>query len=216
MNDFGPKSTREHECRLCPELVASRTQIVFPTPCPPGGLLAIGEAPGMEEDDIGEGFVGRAGRTLDALLVQHGIERNRDYGVANIVRCRPKDNRKPYKHETDNCLLWLSIFLLRTRPKVLLLVGSMATEVFLGPGPLYWHIERSRKSPVLLAKDALPPLRYAIRLLHGMLDGVFAVPMPHTSGMAWNRRAPNGKVWREIGEEQVELAVECLKSSHVT
>jgi DNA polymerase len=186
--------------------VASRTQIVFPTPCPPGGLLAIGEAPGMEEDDIGEGFVGRAGRTLDALLVQHGIERNRDYGVANIVRCRPKDNRKPYKHETDNCLLWLSIFLLRNRPKVL----------FLGPGPLYWHIERSRKSPVLLAKDALPTLRHAIRLLHGMLDGVFAVPMPHTSGMAWNRRAPNGKVWREIGEEQVELAVECLRSSHVT
>lgn len=216
MNNCGPKLIQEPECRLCPRLVTSRTRIVFPTPCPPGGLLAIGEAPGVEEDEIGEGFVGQAGRTLDALLVQHGLERNRDYGVANIVRCRPEDNRRPSRHEIDNCLLWLSALLLTTHPKVLLLVGTTATKVFLGPGPLYWHIERSRKTPVLLAKDANPTLRHAIRLLHGMLGGVFAVPMPHTSGMAWNRRASNGKVWREIGEEQVELAVECLELSHAT
>jgi DNA polymerase len=86
--------------------------------------------------------------------------------------------------------------------------------VFLGPGPLNWHIERSRRSPLLLAKDAHPILRPAIRRLHGAMDGIFAISMPHTSGMAWNRKAPGGKAWREIGEEQVELAVECLELSH--
>lgn len=93
MNDCGLKSSQGPECRLCPSLAVSRCGIVYPTPCPPGGLLAIGEAPGFEEDEIGEGFVGQAGRTLDALLVGRGLERNRDYGVANIVRCRPDGNR---------------------------------------------------------------------------------------------------------------------------
>ncbi|TXF11177.1 uracil-DNA glycosylase [Pelomicrobium methylotrophicum] len=216
MNNCGPNWNREFDCKLCPRLAASRIQIVFPTPCPRAGLLVIGEAPGADEDELGEGFVGQAGRALDALLVRHGLERNRDYGVANIVRCRPPGNRKPDKTEIDNCLPWLWAFLLRTRPKVLLLVGSTATEVFLGPGPLHWHIERSRKSPVLLAKDAHPILQPAIRRLHGAMDGIFAIPMPHTSGMAWNRKAPDGKTWREIGEEQVELAVGCLELSYAT
>lgn len=215
MKSCGSPSNRQDDCHLCSRLSTSRTQIVHPTPCPHGGLLAIGEAPGADEDEIGEGFVGQAGRTLDALLVRHGLERNRDYGVANIVRCRPEDNRRPARHEIDNCLPWLSAFLLRTRPRVLLLVGTTATEVFLGPGPLYWHVERSRRSAALLAKDAHPTLRHAIRLLHGMLDGVFAVPMPHTSGLAWNRKCPSGKRWSEIGAEQAANAVALLRNEEL-
>jgi DNA polymerase len=216
MNDCGLNWNRGFDCRRCPGLAASRTQIVFPTPCPRAGLLAIGEAPGAEEDDLGEGFVGQAGMTLDGLLVRHGLERNRDYGVANIVRCRPDGNRKPSKDEIEHCLPWLADFLEMVCPKVLLLVGSTATEVFLGPSPLNWHIERSRRSPLLLAKDAHPILQPAVRRLHEVVDCIFVVPMPHTSGMAWNRKAPNGKVWREIGEEQVALAVECLEMSYAT
>jgi uracil-DNA glycosylase family 4 len=112
MNDCGLKLSHEPECRLCGRLAESRTRIVFPTPCPPGGLLAIGEAPAADEDEVGEGFVGRAGRVLDALLAQYGLERNRDYGVANIVRCRPENNRKPDWQEITNCLPWLAVFLL--------------------------------------------------------------------------------------------------------
>lgn len=216
MNNCGLKSSYEPECRLCPGLVASRSSIVSPTPCPPGGLLAIGEAPGADEDEIGEGFVGQAGRTLDALLVRHGLERNRDYGVANIVRCRPDGNRKPDKTEIANCLPWLAGFLLEFRPAVLLLVGGTATEVFLGPGALYWQIERSRKSPVLLIKDAHPMLKPAIRALHSASGVARAVPMPHTSGMAWNRKAPNGKAWCKIGEEQVALAVKLLERAYAS
>jgi DNA polymerase len=215
MNDCGLKLSQGPECRLCDRLAASRTRIVFPTPCPPGGLLAIGEAPGADEDEVGEGFVGQAGRTLDTLLARHGLKRNRDYGVANIVRCRPPANkRKPDWQEITNCLPWLANFLLEWRPTVLLLVGATATEAFLGPGSLLWQIERSRKSLALLAKDAHPILQPAIMTLHSAASSVRAVPMPHTSGRAWNRRAPNGKVWREIGKEQVELAVECLVVSH--
>ncbi len=214
MNSYGQKLSQEFDCRMCAWLVQSRTRVVFPTPCPPGGLLAIGEAPGAEEDEIGEGFVGQAGRTLDDLLVRHGLERNRDYGVANIVRCRPTGNRKPDKSEIATCLPWLAWFLLECRPSALLLVGATATEVFLGPGPLYWQIERSRKSPILLARDAHPVLKPAIRTMHHLSGAVFAVPMPHTSGMAWNRKAPNGKLWREIGDEQVALAVQYLEACY--
>lgn len=214
MNDCGLNWKHVSECRLCPRFIASRSRIVLPTPCPPGGLLAIGEAPGEQEDRQGEGFVGQAGQTLDALLAGNGLERNRDYGVANIVRCRPESNRKPDKTEIANCLPGLAACLLAARPKVLLLVGATATEVFLGPGSLYRQIERSRRSPVLLAKDAHPALQAAIRKLHGAQDGVFAIPMPHTSGMAWHRKAPDGRPWREIGEAQARLACDLLEVAH--
>lgn len=214
MNDCGSKSSHAPECRLCDRLVLSRQCVVQPTPCPPGGLLAIGEAPGAEEDEIGEGFVGQAGRALDALLVRRGLERNRDYGVANIVRCRPDNNRAPSRHEIANCLPKLGEFLLTCQPRVLLLVGATATEVFLGSGALWWQIERSRASPLLLAKDAHDALKPAIRCLLRIAGPVYAVPMPHTSGMAWNRKAFDGRRWRDIGEEQVDLAVECLEHCH--
>lgn len=210
MKSSGQPSIPRNECSHCPLLAASRTQIVLPTPCPQGGLLAIGEAPGAEEDEIGEGFVGQAGRTLDAMFVRHGLERNRDYGVANIVRCRAENNRKPFKEEARNCLPNLASFLLEAQPRVLLLIGGSAVEAFLGKGPLYWHIERSRRSAVLLAKDAHPMLQPAIRALHRRLGCVYSVPMPHTSGMAWNRKTPDGRVWRDIGAEQVATAVRIL------
>lgn len=184
----------------------------MPTPCPPNGLLVIGEAPGAEEDEIGEGFVGQAGRTLDALLVQHGFERNRDYGVANIVRCRPEKNRKPSRQEINACLPWLAEFLVYCKPKVLLLVGSTANDVFLGKRSLMQHIERQGKSPVILVRDAHSCcLQDAIRSLHYWVVGLYAVPMPHTSGMAWNRKAPDGRLWREIGAEQIALATDIVK-----
>lgn len=199
-------------CHECSALAASRNQIVLPTPCPPGGLLAIGEAPGCEEDEIGEGFVGAAGRTLDELLDRNGLERNRDYGVANIVRCRPPNNRRPTKDEVASCLPRLGEFLLECKPKVLLLVGKTAVEVFMGRGDLTWHINRTTHSPILLAKDAHPALQPAIRSLHVLVGGAVVIPMPHTSGMAWNRKAPDGRRWCEIGAEQAAIAAMVLRN----
>lgn len=203
------KTSDELSCVKCERLVAARTAIVLPTPCPPMGLLAIGEAPGAEEEFVGEGFVGQAGRVLDALLVKHGLERNRDYGVANIVRCRPPS--KPNSTEIGNCLPWLSKFLLSCRPKVLLLVGAVSVEAFLGKGSLLYHIVRQSRSPALSVEDAHHELQPALHKLHNLVGGVIAVPMPHTSGLAWYRRAPDGRYWHEWGTEQVALAAKLFR-----
>ncbi|MCX8016778.1 MAG: uracil-DNA glycosylase [Rhodocyclaceae bacterium] len=206
-----PIPSRMAECARCERLVASRRQIVAPTACPPLGILAVGEAPGAQEDEAGEGFVGPAGCVLDALLSGLGIERNRDYGVANLVRCRPPGNRKPTRQEIAACLPSLACFLLECRPKILLLVGATATETFMGSGSLFSQIERSRNNPIALAKDAPPSIQPAIRELHRLVGGLLMIPMPHTSGLAWNRRAPDGRLWQEIGAEQAALAVRHFK-----
>lgn len=198
------------DCRRCDDLVSSRRRIVYPTKCPPGGLLAIGEAPGKSEDMDGEGFTGAAGLVLGSLLSQNGLERSRDFGVANLIRCRPPKNRKPSTTEIGNCLGELAEFLVEAKPRVLLLVGGEAAKAFLGLELLSWHIAESRRSPLLLARYAHRTLQGAIRDLHR--DAVvYAVPMPHTSGMAWNRKAPCGIPWREIGARQVEFAAALWK-----
>ena len=194
------------DCTRCPELCASRTQIVKPTPAPKEGLLAIGEAPGLLEDERGVGFVGQAGKTLDALLAEHGIPRE-GYGQANICRCRPSGNRRPTKAEVNACLPHLMQFINETQPRVLLLVGGTATTYFMGAGSLFRRIEMSQQPGGTwvapgLCHPAIQPLAQR---------GLQAVPMPHTSGMAWHRKAPNGETWREIGKRQVALAVDILK-----
>lgn len=194
------------DCNRCPELCASRSQIVKPTPAPKGGLLAVGEAPGQLEDEKGFGFAGQAGKTLDALLAEHGIARE-GYGQANICRCRPPGNRRPTKDEANACLPHLMEFIAETRPRVLLLVGGTATAYFQGAGSLFRRIEMSRQP----GGDWVDPsmCHPAIRPLAQL--GLLAVPMPHTSGMAWHRKAPNGESWCEIGKRQVALAVDILR-----
>lgn len=189
-------------CTRCQSLVCSRSQVVLPTPA--GKLLAVGEAPGAEEDARGEGFVGAAGRTLDRLLAAHGLKRGIDYGVANIVRCRPPDNRKPTAAEVDACLPYLAETLAAHKPRVLLLVGASAAQAFLGRGALYEQILASRQAARPDPARAHPALASALQAL----EELRLVPMPHTSGLVWNRRAPDGRLWREWGREQVDLAAD--------
>lgn len=203
-------------CTTCTALCASRTKIVLPTPCRPGGLIAIGEAPGADEDLAGEGFVGRAGKTLDALLSAHGLVRGQDYGVANIVRCRPPDNRKPTRRETEACLPKLGEWLCEQKPRVLLLVGKTAADAFCGPAEMLGHVQRSRQyGAVLLASDANDALAPMVRKAYRDADqqAIYAIPMPHTSPLSWNRKSRRGKgePWSKIGAEQVDLAVEALR-----
>lgn len=197
-------------CDRCPALCKSRTRIVLPTPCQAGGLLAIGEAPGADEDAAGEGFVGRAGKTLDAVLLANGIGRD-GYGRANIVRCRPEGNRKPTPQERDACLPLLIDFILECRPRVLLLVGQTPTGVFRGNGSLPGRIEETRRwSGSIIGENLCHP---AVKRLAGRDFALAAVPMPHTSPLAWNRNAPDGRKWAEIGREQVAFAAGILRGS---
>lgn len=192
-------------CYLCPALCQSRSQIVAPTPCPNNGLLAIGEAPGADEDRIGEGFVGRAGKTLDALMLENGIDRHQ-YGRANLVSCRPADNRKPTRAEVEACLPKLAEILLRTMPRVIVTVGALPTAALLGNGSLSAKIAEAH------ANDGWPNPAAAHPALREALGQVPTriFPTVHTSPLSWNRNSPDGTKWSVIGRQQIACAVRAL------
>jgi DNA polymerase len=97
------------DCRRCP-LAAARTRIVFGEGPLDARLLILGEAPGAEEDAAGRPFVGDAGGTLDGLLAEAGVDRDRAY-VANVVLSHPPDNRPPTPAEVSACAPYLDLTL---------------------------------------------------------------------------------------------------------
>ncbi len=172
----------------------------------------IGEAPGADEDLQGKGFIGSAGRILHNLLEARGLHRGQDYGCANIVRCRPPGNRKPTSDEVWNCLPNLANTILQTKPKALLLVGGTAASIFFGPGSLSRHVALSKKSPTRTFdshSSAHPLLATALTPLAQLI----VIPMPHTSPLAWHRKAPDGMPWSQIGREQIQIVAKLLSSS---
>ena len=120
---------RVSNCTLC-ELHKTRTQTVFGTGNPQADLLVIGEAPGRDEDLQGEPFVGRAGVLLNAMLLAIGFEREQVY-IANILKCRPPNNRDPQPQEIDNCQAYLRQQIELIRPRAIFAVGRVATQALL-------------------------------------------------------------------------------------
>jgi uracil-DNA glycosylase family 4 len=192
------------DCQMCPELCASRTQIVYPD-LPEFGrqykVLVVGEAPGADEDAQGKGFVGRAGRTLHALMEEFGLRRGYDYGCANIVRCRPPENRRPTETEIANCLPYLADVITKAQPRVVLTVGETATRAITGIRGLTDNIRLLSEN----RQDPRAAKSLCAQILQTWPDGALLVPMPHTSPLAWNRNAPDGRKWADIGREQVRL-----------
>ena len=118
-------------CLRCP-LAATRTQVVFGVGDPGADLMLVGEAPGSDEDLRGEPFVGRSGRLLDRLLAEEpGIGRREVY-IANVVKCRPPDNRDPRPDEIAACRCYLDEQVELIAPKVLVTLGNFATKLLLG------------------------------------------------------------------------------------
>ncbi len=109
----------------------TRTQTVFGVGAPDARLMIIGEAPGADEDRMGEPFVGRAGRLLNAMLGAVGLARGSVY-IANIIKCRPPKNRDPKPDETACCAPYLERQIELVRPKVILAVGRVAAQKLLG------------------------------------------------------------------------------------
>src|SRR5918994_6826987 len=93
-------------CARCP-LSKTRTQVVFGSGNADADLMFVGEAPGLHEDQQGLPFVGRAGKLLDQLLEEIGLERRRDTFVANVLKSRPPGNRDPLPDEIDACKPYL-------------------------------------------------------------------------------------------------------------
>ncbi len=114
-------------CQACDELVASRTQTVFGVGNQSADWLVIGEAPGVDEDRQGEPFVGRAGQLLNAMLAATGLKREQVY-IANILKCRPPNNRDPKPEEAAACSAFLQRQIALIQPKIILVVGRIAAQ----------------------------------------------------------------------------------------
>ena len=113
-------------CTRC-ELSTSRTNTVFGVGNPNADWLIVGEAPGAEEDRRGEPFVGRAGKLLDEMLRAIGESRESVF-IANILKCRPPNNRDPKPQEASSCRPYLQRQIELVQPKIVLAVGRIAAQ----------------------------------------------------------------------------------------
>jgi DNA polymerase len=118
------------DCQNC-ALAASRTQVVFGDGNPHAEIMFVGEAPGFHEDRIGKPFVGAAGKLLDQLLGEIGIKR-RDIYIANVIKCRPPQNRDPRAEEIEACKPYLLKQIELVRPKIICTLGNFSTQLLLG------------------------------------------------------------------------------------
>jgi DNA polymerase len=118
------------DCTRC-KLHAGRTHIVFGVGNPNARLMFVGEGPGADEDARGEPFVGRAGRKLDEMIRAIGLDRE-DVYIANVVKCRPPENRAPEPDEIGTCAPFLFAQIEAIRPRVLVALGAPAAKTLLG------------------------------------------------------------------------------------
>ena len=125
-SDWAALQSEVAACTRC-ALHRSRTNTVFGVGSTSARWMVIGEAPGADEDAQGEPFVGRAGQLLTAMLKACGLERP-DVFIANILKCRPPNNRDPLPGEIRECLPYLTRQIARVRPQLILAVGRIAAQ----------------------------------------------------------------------------------------
>lgn len=134
---FAALRERALACVKCPRLAASRKNVVFGVGHIDAQLMFVGEAPGADEDEQGEPFVGKAGQLLTKIIQATGLQRS-DVYIANILKCRPDTpgqtagNRKPTPDEMATCVPYLHEQIDLIRPKVLVALGATAVEGLLG------------------------------------------------------------------------------------
>ena len=119
------------DCRAC-GLAATRTQTVFGVGDPQAEWLIVGEAPGAEEDKRGEPFVGQAGKLLDNMLAAIKLKRGENVYIANVLKCRPPENRDPHGEEVMQCDPFLKRQVELIQPKLILALGKFAAQSLLG------------------------------------------------------------------------------------
>lgn len=161
------------QCQLC-ELHATRTQTVFGVGNQNADLLIIGEAPGADEDRLGEPFVGRAGKLLDAMLRAIQLDRQQVY-IANVLKCRPPQNRDPHTSEIICCDPYLQRQIALVQPKIILALGRIAAH----------HL--------LFTQSSLGSLR-------GRMHSYNGIPLMVTYHPAYLLRTPadKGKAWQDL------------------
>ncbi|HEX5398760.1 MAG TPA: uracil-DNA glycosylase [Verrucomicrobiae bacterium] len=134
---FAALRERALACVKCPHLASSRKTVVFGVGSIDAQLMFVGEAPGADEDEQGEPFVGRAGQLLTRIIETMGLQRS-DVYIGNILKCRPDTpgqsagNRKPTADEMATCIPYLHEQIDLIKPKVLVALGATAVEGLLG------------------------------------------------------------------------------------
>lgn len=185
--DWPELKQKVHDCELC-NLRAGCTQTVLGSGDEQADWMFIGEAPGAEEDTTGEPFVGHAGRLLDNMLLAIKLKR-RDTYIANVIKCRPPEDRHPHVGEIANCLPFLRRQIDLVKPRVIVALGKTAASALLGtdatiaslrgtvhdyqgiPLIVTFHPAYLLRSPLEKAK-AWQDLCLAVDTMQGALSGV--------------------------------------------
>ena len=119
-------------CKKC-RLAETRNNLVFGQGNPHAKILLVGEGPGMNEDLQGKPFVGRSGKLLDSMLAEVGLSREENIYIANIVKCRPPENRDPQPDEQEICINWLREQVRVIKPRIIVCLGRIAAQRIIDP-----------------------------------------------------------------------------------
>ena len=119
-----------HNCQRCKLAKLGRSQVVFGVGNPHALIMFVGEAPGFHEDLKGEPFVGAAGKLLNDLLASAGLSRSEIY-IANVIKCRPPNNRDPEPDEVETCKPFLMKQIALIKPKLVCTLGNWATQTLM-------------------------------------------------------------------------------------
>jgi DNA polymerase len=143
---------RAKACVKCSELSRCRHSVVFGVGNPHAEIMFVGEAPGRDEDMQGEPFVGRAGELLTKIIAAMGFKRE-DVYIANVLKCRPPENRTPLPDEVTNCLPYLLLQIELIKPKLIVALGATAVrallDVQLGITKMRGHWYTFRDIPIM-------------------------------------------------------------------
>jgi DNA polymerase len=131
MLDWATLKDKVRDCTAC-KLRAGCTQTVFGVGDEQADWLFVGEGPGADEDEHGEPFVGQAGKLLDNMLFSIGLKRGDNVYIANIVKCRPPNNRNPEADEIATCMPYLRRQIALIKPKLIVALGKTAATALLG------------------------------------------------------------------------------------
>ena len=123
------------ECTACTKcgLCQTRTNVVFGVGKEDARIMLVGEGPGENEDLQGEPFVGKAGQLLDKYLQVIGLSRHTNVYIANIVKCRPPQNRDPKEDEQELCMDWLRAQTRLIKPDIIVCLGRIAAQKLISP-----------------------------------------------------------------------------------
>lgn len=174
-------------CRRC-SLSETRTQTVFGTGNKQADWMLIGEAPGQSEDREGKPFVGKAGLLLTEMLRAMGLSRDEVF-IANILKCRPPNNRDPKPDEIQNCAEFLQRQIAEINPRIILAVGRVAAQNLLQTdasiGKLRGSVHRYREIPVVV-----------------IYHPAYLLRSPLEKRKAWKDLQMAMKVFRDIGNNR--------------